>query len=88
MPQTGSSSDSISHIVQVSRLAHDNDFVESIFGGLQEWQGMTFARSDKPNPLYQFCDYLEVYSALIISPVMVLFSSSIINMTQIEHVPG
>ncbi|KID93234.1 Peptidase S28, partial [Metarhizium majus ARSEF 297] len=40
-------------------LAHDNDFVESILGGLQEWQGMTFARSDKPNPLYQFCDYLE-----------------------------
>lgn len=43
-------------------LTHDDDFAQVLTGGLQGWQDTMFYKSNKTNPLYEFCDYLEVIS--------------------------
>ncbi|KAK2608502.1 hypothetical protein QQS21_002964 [Conoideocrella luteorostrata] len=40
-------------------ITHNDDFGQALIGGLQGWQGTMFYQKSRPNPLYQFCDYIE-----------------------------
>lgn len=48
-------------------LTHDDDFAQVLISGIQGWQSTMFYQSKKPNPLYQFCDYLEASSNRAVS---------------------